>query len=159
MKNIMKRAWEIAREGQSKFGGKVSDYLSESLKMAWAEAKNQDNEVVAIKDWFIRKNFNQHEAYAISVADYIKVARETEKAYYLEIVTEFGNIKTWAPKSVCMNREQFNAEFEAQQTRFNKGLERNLQLLEEAKSLGIKGVRKGMKTKTLERKIAEFKTA
>jgi len=28
MTNIMKRAWEIAREGQSKFGGKVSEYLS-----------------------------------------------------------------------------------------------------------------------------------
>lgn len=37
--NVMKRAWEIAREGQRKFGGKVSEYLSESLKMAWAEAK------------------------------------------------------------------------------------------------------------------------
>jgi hypothetical protein len=33
----MKRAWEIAREGQNKFGGKVSEYLSESLKMAWSE--------------------------------------------------------------------------------------------------------------------------
>ncbi|MCG5104467.1 hypothetical protein [Oceanobacillus alkalisoli] len=35
--NVMKRAWEIAREGQSKFGGKVSEYISESLKQAWFE--------------------------------------------------------------------------------------------------------------------------
>jgi len=39
MKNIMTRAWEIAREGQEKFGGKVSEYLSESLKSAWIESK------------------------------------------------------------------------------------------------------------------------
>lgn len=37
--NVMKRAWEIAKEGQSKFGGKVSEYFAVSLKMAWAEAK------------------------------------------------------------------------------------------------------------------------
>lgn len=35
----MVRAWEIAKEGQKKFGGKVSEYLSEALKMAWAEAR------------------------------------------------------------------------------------------------------------------------
>lgn len=35
----MKRAWEIAREGQNKFGGKVSEYFAVSLKMAWAEIK------------------------------------------------------------------------------------------------------------------------
>ncbi|MFA8439282.1 hypothetical protein [Pueribacillus sp. YX66] len=39
MKNIMKRAWEIARKGQEKFGGKVSEYFAEALKMAWAETK------------------------------------------------------------------------------------------------------------------------
>ena len=38
MKNIMKRAWEIAKEGQNKFGGKVSEYLFAALKMAWTEA-------------------------------------------------------------------------------------------------------------------------
>lgn len=37
--NVMKRAWEIAREGQEKFGGKVSEYFAIALKMAWAETK------------------------------------------------------------------------------------------------------------------------
>jgi hypothetical protein len=36
---VMARAWEIAREGQSRFGGKVREYLSASLKMAWAESR------------------------------------------------------------------------------------------------------------------------
>lgn len=39
MKNVMKRAWEIAREGVKKFGGKVKEYFAEALKMAWAEFK------------------------------------------------------------------------------------------------------------------------
>src|SRR5690625_2296264 len=39
MKEIMVRAWEIAREGQKKFGGKVSEYISGSLKIAWEESR------------------------------------------------------------------------------------------------------------------------
>ncbi len=42
MKNIMKHAWEIAREGQKRFGGKVVEYLSESLKIAWAATKKNN---------------------------------------------------------------------------------------------------------------------
>lgn len=42
----MKRAWEIAREGVKKFGGKAIEYISESLKMAWAEFKSETVEVV-----------------------------------------------------------------------------------------------------------------
>lgn len=37
--NVMKRAWEIAKEGQEKFGGKVSEYFAESLKIAWGEKR------------------------------------------------------------------------------------------------------------------------
>lgn len=39
MKNVMTKAWEIAREGQMKFGGKVKEYFAEALKMAWAIVK------------------------------------------------------------------------------------------------------------------------
>jgi len=39
MKKIMVRAWEIARQGQAKFGGKVKEYLAQALKMAWAETR------------------------------------------------------------------------------------------------------------------------
>lgn len=39
-KEIMSKAWEIAREGQKAFGGKVSEYFAEALKMAWAQAKD-----------------------------------------------------------------------------------------------------------------------
>jgi|SRR5690625_258389 len=44
-KKVMVRAWEIAREGQSKFGGSVVEYLSESLKIAWAEQSQEEAKV------------------------------------------------------------------------------------------------------------------
>lgn len=40
MKNVMTRAWEIAREGAKKFGGKVKEYFQQALVMAWKEFKN-----------------------------------------------------------------------------------------------------------------------
>lgn len=39
---VMRRAWEIAREGQKNFGGKVSAYFAESLRMAWAETRRHE---------------------------------------------------------------------------------------------------------------------
>lgn len=40
-RNIMVNAWRIAREGQKTFGGKVSEYFAQALKMAWAQAKSE----------------------------------------------------------------------------------------------------------------------
>lgn len=36
---VMTRAWEIARAAVKTFGGKAKQYISEALKMAWAEVK------------------------------------------------------------------------------------------------------------------------
>lgn len=46
MKNVMKKAWEIAREGAKKFGGKASDYIAEALRMAWALIKEGTNDMI-----------------------------------------------------------------------------------------------------------------
>jgi len=43
LSTVMKMAWEIARQGQSKFGGKVREYFSCALKMAWATVKPSFN--------------------------------------------------------------------------------------------------------------------
>lgn len=40
MKQVMKRAWELAKKGVKNFGGKVREYLSSSLVIAWEEIKN-----------------------------------------------------------------------------------------------------------------------
>lgn len=42
-KELMENAWNIAREGQKAFGGKVSEYFAQALKMAWAQAKSSIN--------------------------------------------------------------------------------------------------------------------
>lgn len=39
MKNVMTRAWEIAREGVAKFGGKTKEYFAQALVIAWSEVK------------------------------------------------------------------------------------------------------------------------
>lgn len=44
MKNqIMKRAWEIAKEAAIKFGGSVKSYFSESLKLSWEQARTRES--------------------------------------------------------------------------------------------------------------------
>lgn len=48
MKNVMVRAWEIARRAVVRFGGKVKEYFAQALAMAWAEAKNDSAEKVII---------------------------------------------------------------------------------------------------------------
>ncbi|MBO2943599.1 hypothetical protein JJQ72_06355 [Paenibacillus sp. F411] len=39
MKNVMVRAWEIAKAAVVKFGGKVKEFFARALAMAWAEVK------------------------------------------------------------------------------------------------------------------------
>ena len=38
-KQVMKRAWELAKAGVNKFGGKVREYFATSLSIAWEEIK------------------------------------------------------------------------------------------------------------------------
>ena len=39
MTNVMTKAWEIARKGAKKFGGKVKEYFSKALELAWKIVK------------------------------------------------------------------------------------------------------------------------
>ena len=107
-KAIFRRAWQIARGGVKRFGGKVSEYFAYSLKEAWAEAKNAIK--VSIPDWFMRKNNNFESTHCkcnphFGLAD---VAKETEKSVLVKLpmVTKDGGYKTkfvktvWIPKSI-----------------------------------------------------------
>ena len=68
---IMKRAWELAREGQARFGGSVRECLGEAMRIAWKEGKvemkitkaereEKEEEAKKVKttkrDWFLEKN-------------------------------------------------------------------------------------------------------
>ena len=39
MQKIMRKSWSLSRKGSMKFGGSPKDYLSESMKIVWAEDK------------------------------------------------------------------------------------------------------------------------
>lgn len=57
--NIMKRAWEIAKNAAKKFGHSVKSYISLALKTAWAEAKGAIKPVCERIDELVALGFNR----------------------------------------------------------------------------------------------------
>lgn len=43
---LMKRAWELAKEGVKKFGGKVREYFAIALSIAWKEFKTMTTKLI-----------------------------------------------------------------------------------------------------------------
>jgi hypothetical protein len=49
MKQVMVRAWELAKDGATKFGGSSKEYFAASLSIAWSEVKKvEQNEIELI---------------------------------------------------------------------------------------------------------------
>ncbi len=154
MKNIMTRAWEIAREAVKNFGGKIKEFFGGALKMAWEESKE---EKMAIKEWFVEKLQNEKGGFLVEI---LGVMKETEKA--LLLLVEWGytsslekRMEIWVPKSAMTTEKEIEEEKEARWAEADANLKYNEMLLEYAKSCQIKGVRKFMKTATLIKKIKE----
>lgn len=122
-------------------------------------------ENIYVESWFIAKNFNQQQQYAISRAERIEVIGETEKAVKVAWFTKYGTITSWVPKSVCGLAEKSEAakkveeEIEAREIearrRLLAGCERYERVLAFAKEHKVKGARKGLRLQTLLSKIAE----
>ena len=122
-------------------------------------------ENIYVESWFITKNFNQQQQYAISRAERIEVIGETEKAVKIAWTTKYGTIKSWVPKSVCGLAEKSEAakkveeQIEAREIEARKrliaGCERYERVLAFAKEHKVKGARKGLRLQTLLSKIAE----
>lgn len=122
-------------------------------------------ENIYVESWFIAKNFNQQQQYAISRAESVEVIAETEKAVKIAWTTKYGTIKSWVPKSVCGLAEKSEAakkveeEIEAREIEARKrliaGCERYERVLAFAKEHKVKGARKGLRLQTLISKIAE----
>lgn len=103
MKSVMTIAWEIAYDAVETFGGKVKDYFTQSLKLAWIKIK-MPKQVVAIAEQFVSKNFESHETYIINNEAEFAIVGETEKAYNLKVTSDFGTMVNWFLKSVCLNK-------------------------------------------------------
>lgn len=57
-RNVMIKAWSIAREAAAKFGGKAVEYIAEALRMAWAEAR-KPADITERVDELTRMGFNR----------------------------------------------------------------------------------------------------
>ena len=122
-------------------------------------------ENIYVESWFIAKNFNQQQQYAISRAESVEVIGETEKAVKIAWTTKYGTITSWVPKSVCGLAEKSEAakkveeQIEAREIEARKrliaGCERYERVLAFAKEHKVKGARKGLRLQTLLSKIAE----
>lgn len=113
-----------------------------------------------IKRWFLEKNFTANERYIIECAiagGEMEVLKETEKAIQFEADSDFGIFKFWCPKSCLIENEteQERQQREDRAARFQNGLNYNETLVRFAKENGLKGIRTGMKTVTLIKKISE----
>lgn len=75
MKNIMTKAWEIAKKGQENFGGKVKEYFATALKMAWTLAKKVDNTV----ELELREGSRQHKTWVAEIVGLCEVYGFTRK--------------------------------------------------------------------------------
>lgn len=157
LSKIMKRAHEIKKENKN-------NIWSLCLKTAWNEAKNPVKEVVEeviipqFKSWFLDKNFDQNERYIINLAvigDEMEILKKTEKAIRFRAHSDFGNFDFWCPKSCLLQNETEKEKIQRieRENRINAGLNYNELLVNFAKEHGIKGVRTGLKTKTLIQKI------
>lgn len=77
MKQIMVRAWEIARAAVVKFGGKVSEYFAGALRQAWSEVNNA-------------KQFGFVAIQKLNGILYFGVDADVEIAYYTQEYNRFG---------------------------------------------------------------------
>ena len=122
-------------------------------------------ENIYVENWFIAKNFNQQQQYAISRAESVEVIGETEKAVKVAWFTKYGTITSWVPKSVCdlaekseaakKVEEQIEARAKAARERLEAAEKHYEAVLAFAKENKVKGARRGLKLRTLYAKIAE----
>lgn len=99
-KELMKNAWEIAKEASKKFGGKVIEYIAGAMKMAWAAIKNSDTSVAKFQA--VEAKMRKAGKYSmIQVLDFAKEVKFNEVmhkvgAYYgIEVVADGSNIGTY----------------------------------------------------------------
>ena len=122
-------------------------------------------ENIYVESWFIAKNFNQQQQYAISRAERVEVIGETEKAVKVAWFTKYGTITSWIPKSVCglaekseaakKVEEEIEARAKAARERLEAAEKHYEAVLAFAKENKVKGIRRGLKLRTLYAKIAD----
>lgn len=123
-----------------------------------------------VKDWFLEKNFTYNERAIVKHFEDASVEKETEKAKLIKWANDEGIVTRRVPKTCILgtkeeveNRKDWEIEKmqreterrKKEQERLEKGLNYNQLLVNFAKDNKIKGVRIGMKTYTLIKKIED----
>ncbi|QBX16201.1 hypothetical protein Javan237_0003 [Streptococcus phage Javan237] len=95
MKEIMTRAWEIAKQGQSKFGGKVSEYISEALKKAWFEYRSEKEENTSAKMEVVLAKLRKNQKFTIATLieqshelEFNEVMHKAGAYYGIEVIAD-----------------------------------------------------------------------
>ena len=99
-KEVMTKAWEIAKEAVKKFGGKAIEYIAEAMKMAWADAKGGNTSVAKFQA--VEAKMRKDGKYSmIQVLDFAKNVKFNEVmhkvgAYYgIEVIADGDSIGTY----------------------------------------------------------------
>lgn len=99
-KEVMTKAWEIAKNAVKKFGGKAIEYIAGAMKMAWATAKGGNTSVAKFQA--VEAKMRKAGKYSmIQVLDFAKEVKFNEVmhkagAYYgIEVVADGSNIGTY----------------------------------------------------------------
>lgn len=113
-----------------------------------------------VQKWFMSKIKSENRCFNFfsRTGDIMK---ETEKAVLISfevssIDGEWDGVKhIWVPKKCTMTEDEYRAELEAAEKRFEDGCKAYDQLIAFAKANGVKGIRSGMRKATIEQKMRE----
>ena len=99
-KEIMTKAWKIAKEAVKTFGGKATEYIAEAMKMAWAAAKGGNASLAKFQavESKMRKAGKYSMIQVLNFAKEVKFNEVMHKAgayYGIEVVADGSNIGTY----------------------------------------------------------------
>lgn len=99
-KEIMTKAWKIAKEAVEKFGGKAIEYIAGAMKMAWAAAKTGNSSLAKFQavEAKMRKAGKYSMIQVLNFAKEVKFNEVMHKvgAYYgIEVIADGDSIGTY----------------------------------------------------------------
>lgn len=113
MKQVMVRAWQLAKDGANKFGGSSKEYFASSLELAWAEVKAAE-QTTEVKE--VRELATKHNIPYIVAEGFFKLAES------IGTTVERMQIRNWRGKRVYY-RDQRRSSYQHNKGAFYYNLE------------------------------------
>lgn len=103
MKNVMVRAWEIAKGAVNKFGGSTREYFAQALSMAWKESRKPQT-----VEFRTTTGSNKHKSWVAAITgvggkykfvrEFINNFKNTGTDHVYNLVDGFYHVSTAAQK-------------------------------------------------------------